>query len=320
MGGNQEAITILTIHKAKGLEFPVVIYPFADSATFRSFSKKAWLPVSEKKTSIDLLVPFNKAIQSYGEKGKNLYNKLRHQQELDNTNILYVALTRAIEELHIISKYPKNKSINSHSEMFRSFLESEEIWEENRLLYSWGKKNEHKTKSEPKSEPNLVGTINSYNRQVYTKKAQIEFQNQQILFGKTLHKLISKIQYSYQLDKEILEFRESKKIKGINKEEIIHLVKQIVLHPNLLGLFDTKNTVICEKEIFVNQKTTIRPDRITITGPNKCIILDYKSGKKRAKDLKQLREYTRILEQMGYIVQQALIVYFIPEIDVVEVK
>jgi hypothetical protein len=33
-----------------------------------------------------------------------------------------------------------------------------------------------------------------------------------------------------------------------------------------------------------------------------------------------VREYTRVLEQMGYKIQQALIVYFIPEIDVVEVK
>ena len=140
------------------------------------------------------------------------------------------------------------------------------------------------------------------------------------MFGKTLHELISKIQYSYQLDKEISEFRESKNIKGINKEEIIQLVKQTVSHPSIIGLFETKNKVICEKEIFVNQRTTIRPDRIIITRPNNCIIVDYKSGEKRAKDLKQMKEYTRALELMGYKVQQALIVYFIPEIDVVEVK
>ena len=98
------------------------------------------------------------------------------------------------------------------------------------------------------------------------------------------------------------------------------LVKQTVSHPNLIGLFETKNKVICEKEIFVNHRTTIRPDRIIITRPYNCIIADYKSGEKRAKDLKQVREYARILEQMGYKVQQALIVYFIPEIEVVEVK
>jgi ATP-dependent exoDNAse (exonuclease V) beta subunit len=261
-------------------------------------------------------VPFNKAIQSYGEKGKNLYNKLRHQQELDNTNILYVALTRAIEELHIISKYPKKKSINSHNEMFRSFLESEEIWEENRLLYFWGKENKNKIKPELPSR----GLSSLYNRQVYTKKAKIEFQNQQILFGKTLHELMSKIHYSYQLDKEILEFRESKKIKGINKEEIIQLAKKIIAHPSLKKLFDTKNTVICEKEIFVNKTRTIRPDRITIIEPKKCVIVDYKSGDRRAKDMNQVKEYSQILEQMGYKVQKALIVYFLPALEVEEVR
>ena len=316
MGGGQEAVTILTVHKAKGLEFPIIIYPFADSATFRSFSKKTWLPVNDKKNSIELLIPFTKAIQSYGENGKKIFNELRDQQELDNTNILYVALTRAVEELYIISKYPKNKSMNSHNEMFRSFLESEGLWEEDKLVYSWGKAHKKQDKITPLIEEGSI----KYERQVYNVREKIEFEDEDILFGKIFHEIMSKIQYSYQLKKEIVDFRESKKIKGINKEEVINLVEQALVHPELKNLFDTKNNVICEKEIFVSQNTTIRPDRIIIKNSKNCIIVDYKTGEKRTKDIKQVLGYSAVLTKMGYVVEKTLIVYFKPKIEVIEAK
>ena len=206
--------------------------------------------------------------------------------------------------------------MNSHNEMFRSFLESEGLWEEDKLVYSWGKAHKKQDKITPLTEEGSI----KYERQVYNVREKIEFEDKDILFGKIFHEIMSKIQYSYQLKKEIVDFRESKKIKGINKEEVINLVEQALVHPELKNLFDTKNNVICEKEIFVSQNTTIRPDRIIIKNSKNCIIVDYKTGEKRTKDIKQALGYSAVLTKMGYVVEKTLIVYFKPKIEVIEAK
>lgn len=104
-----DAIKIMTIHKAKGLEFPVVICPFLSSHTFRRggnifFTKDLGLMVSMESAS---KISEDSSLFGYFEDEKN-------RSEAENRRKLYVAFTRA-EELLILSGtrkncFPKKKS------------------------------------------------------------------------------------------------------------------------------------------------------------------------------------------------------------------
>ena len=38
----------MTIHKSKGLEFPVVIFPFADLNIYKELEPKVWFPLDKE--------------------------------------------------------------------------------------------------------------------------------------------------------------------------------------------------------------------------------------------------------------------------------
>jgi superfamily I DNA/RNA helicase len=62
----------MTIHQAKGLEFPVVILPFMDTPIFPSVNEKIWFPFSEGKLKRIKWGWFNfsKELEHFGNKGE----------------------------------------------------------------------------------------------------------------------------------------------------------------------------------------------------------------------------------------------------------
>ena len=72
-----DAVKIMTIHKAKGLEFPIVIIPFATDKLSKLGNQKVWYPISE---SIDSTlewarINFSKRLKYLGKEGEDFYNK-----------------------------------------------------------------------------------------------------------------------------------------------------------------------------------------------------------------------------------------------------
>ena len=82
--------------------------------------------------------------------------------ELDNINLLYVALTRPIEQLHIISSKKLDKkgdeNLKLFSGLFINYLKHTDRWDEETVSYSFGKQiKTSKTKESGKLSIEQIG-------------------------------------------------------------------------------------------------------------------------------------------------------------------
>ena len=132
-----DAINIMTIHKAKGLEFECVIIPYANwQLNFNSNEKEYWMPrkamadalnaVSPRDGGwdVDVIPPLTSVSKSSVESIQHLLQgeasafvaKQQADVLIDNLNKTYVAFTRPRNELHIfcrVDRVPKNAKANT---------------------------------------------------------------------------------------------------------------------------------------------------------------------------------------------------------------
>ena len=112
-----EAVTVITIHKAKGLDFPFVIVPFPKTPKYISPDSKSLEPLD-----VDSDSEFGNVERSLydlrlkdGLKKTLFLENFRREKEmlyLDDINTWYVAFTRASEALHVISPVPAADILN----------------------------------------------------------------------------------------------------------------------------------------------------------------------------------------------------------------
>ncbi len=325
-----DAIQIMTIHKSKGLEFPVVIFPFADQDYSR---KKGNLWVDNELEEIDLpkvLVNNSSSVENYSEKASETYYAKNQEDLLDNINVIYVALTRAVEQLYIISKIhfnPKGELQlpNSMATFFISYLQYKGVFEQDKLDYSFG---EPFRKSEKKEEQNLRKIINPVKESFDAKNIKIATleaimwdtkQQQSIEYGNLVHEVLSRIQSS----KDISSALDSCINKGLItldiKEEIQDTIQKILTHPSLQDFYNSDYKILNERTIIRKGKPLTKPDKIVLKPNHEVLILDYKTGEKNEKHKHQVENYAEALQEMSLTVTQKTLVYIGENIEVVTI-
>lgn len=322
------AIRIMTIHKSKGLEFPVVIYPFAEEDFSRNKSDKIWIDF-EESNEFDLpkaLVNKNKDVINYGESAQLVFEKVDQEQKFDTINVLYVALTRAKEQLYIISnKIVSKKGVINEKNLSYYFLEylmSVNKFNDNILEYEFGSSKRisiYKTKES--LQQNILNVENKleFNQIKIAQKEALLWgtaQQEAINYGNTLHEIMALI-YSKNDVEVALEKNIENGVITINESKAFrNTIQEIVNHPELESFFDGKNKVLNEQLILDSEFGNLKPDKIVIQG-NNVLILDYKTGEFSDNHKKQLEKYALTLQKMNFKVIKKVLVYTNQSIQVV---
>ncbi|MBT8274766.1 MAG: UvrD-helicase domain-containing protein [Bacteroidia bacterium] len=320
VGEGLDALRLMTIHKAKGLEFPVVLFPHADVDIYYEKAAKTWMNARDLVGDDEpFRINFNKDIAEFNEEGAAIYEERRSRQQLDNFNLLYVTLTRAVEQLYIFSKNVtsnKRDDLKKYNEFFQSFLKSQDLWEENKNTYEFGSplRGVEKTKIHTPDEVPLYYQTTfpeDLNLQVASRGAALWQTDAEIAIsaGTVLHDLMENIRRNEDVDETIEEFKIGSDLEDSELKRIEEMIRNIVTHPEITHYFDSESVVETERDLITSDGRLLRPDRINFHKDNKITIIDYKTGGKSPKHMQQLDEYGEALEDMGYSVINKLIIY-----------
>jgi ATP-dependent exoDNAse (exonuclease V) beta subunit len=314
------AVRIMTIHKSKGLEFPVVIMPFAEEDYSRKPKDKLWLNAEEATVGLPkVLIDNSSAVEGFGGDALELYTIKKQEELLDNINVLYVALTRAEEQLYIIS----SKNLSSKGEVpknnmcafFVNYLLEQGVYKEEILEYEFG--NLIKLSSEDKHEdsskiiPSVNEVLNPKNIKIAQREALMWGTHQQeaIAYGNVIHEILSFVKCKNDVDLAIVKAIEDGLIQLGQKEVVYQTIFEIVNHESLINHFAEGNRVLNEQTIIQKEGKIIKPDRMVVTPDKKVFLLDYKTGVPNPKYITQLNHYQNVIEQMGFEVVEKVLIY-----------
>lgn len=326
---NQNAVQIMTIHKSKGLEFPVVIFPYAHLDIYKEVEPKEWFPLDQEQYSgfSKTLLNFNKDFEAFGTTGETIYNQHRSEQELDNINLLYVALTRPIEQLYIISKKENPvKGIitqNTYSGLLTNYLIDNSLWNDAQLEYSFGKverQSQHEDKVENTQETDQFISVSKldHNIKIITKSGYLWDTEQEnaIEKGNLIHDIMSQIQTIEDVQQVIFGYIQQGSINKQQAQILAHTINGIINTPEVNPYFTNQYTIYNERDIITKTGNIVRPDRLAIKD-NEAVIIDYKTGLPNPKYQQQLEEYSDILKEMNFTVKKKILIYVNDTIKIV---
>jgi len=313
------AVQVMTIHKSKGLEFPVVLFPFANWNATSERDAKSWVEIDELELQ-DLstsLIPLGKQLETAPSHLQSVYKEHKAKVLLDNLNMLYVALTRPKTRLYIYtSAKARGKNL---SEFFDTFLQSEGDWEDGKTQYSFGEK----VKASPKkraenkniqlAQPvNDISKILRISRQA-PKMWEVENPDKGADKGRKAHEILSYIKTTDDLDAAIKRALRQGLIANSEEAEMRNLLEMTLQNSEVKTYFTEGLKVKNEEEILLKDGAVLRPDRLVFDG-NELSIIDYKTGEANATHQMQILNYKVHIEQMGYTVKECVLIYINEEL------
>lgn len=320
-----DAITINTIHKSKGLQYPVVILPFTQYK--RGNTKTDYWYRTKPEDDVELpylLLDMSAGLERLG--CGDVYDDEVAMSEMDNLNKIYVAQTRAKHLMYIVTGKTTENSKNGNYNIFLdAFVQQNNdssaplhfVSEpENPLRFWWGDKEEKKR--EVKLEKNDNESISQLHctrfdlRALSSHLRKSESPEQAV--GNAVHDFLAAMEHFPQSMEEVEQLRFAPGQMYV--DEIRAALRKIVGDTHWRPYFADGVRVLNETAILPTRamieeasqntlsrpQTTYRPDRVVML-ENETLVIDYKTGhpteKARAAYERQVSQYVDLLTQMG---------------------
>lgn len=308
------SVRILTVHKSKGLQYPVVITRFDDARIHKN----------------DTLMPARFADSDYGIPGlvapvsvlketaaHSIWEQERDQQRFDVTNVAYVCATRAEVRLHVVIDVEKPEWRGEEwpgtvgRSMARGIEDAlgcdltsgpyiSEGFDRSGPLERQVSSDDMEACSIPGFAFHGIPTemITGQNRDL---DRPILGAMDRKTFGTAVHAQLARIQKSSDLKQVLGQPWPWSRYRKSDWEEVLDAVQEAVKHPAMKAWFDGSGEVHNERELVGIERTIVRPDRVVFQ-ENHVDVIDFKTGidpsdKERKKHEGQVRQYMTAIAQ-----------------------
>jgi ATP-dependent helicase/nuclease subunit A len=324
LSGEVDAVNIMTIHKAKGLQFPYVLIPFCSWKTdHEGFSMPLLWVTSPEAPYADIGPLPVKYSSALGESlFASAYEEERSKVFLDNLNVLYVALTRAERGIIITAPAPKSSghAVSVASWLFDSIQQSPDLlsaWNESAGQLQIGNLVAGRKKAVAARVPLQLDSYDTgrWRDQLVIRQAGNIFFNgmtpdtrERISYGIYLHALLSRIRTTGDtadvLNRLVLEGLMTSDDRGPIEAQL----NDIFSNPVISNWFDGSWEVRTEVPILLPGGDTQRIDRLMLKD-QQAVVVDFKTGEPSKADHQQVTGYIDILKQMGFTAVEGYLLY-----------
>ena len=316
----ESSVRIMTVHKAKGLEFPFVIFPFAEKVGLYKNTQK-WCASGEDVFYVDL---GSGSARTLFEKD---YLEESRLQAVDNINVFYVAMTRPKYGLKVIAAPP--------SQSFLKALSGGEVssWSNlANLLYAFvggsdfqaGDPYPFDTLEREADDSKLLETgYPSYpagtgSRLKFSPEAADYFgedgsfgpEASRRIRGNVLHRILSDVLVPEDIPAAVEAAVRRGELPSALREETLTLLQERLDSVSGRGWFAPDAQVRSEAAILSPDGGEYRPDRVILFPNGSVDIVDYKFGSPEPGYRRQVERYKALYRQMGYAPVRGYLWYF----------
>lgn len=304
-----DAINIMTIHKSKGLEFPIVFLPLENKV---KDSFQEWYKVDDEQNIKSINIgSFDKNLEAYDVEIEKFNQSNFYKNHIDRLSLLYVATTRPVDQLFL---YVQKPGKTNHLEIYDFILERKTTESDSfdffEIENSSFKKTQKKKLIERLSEEISVNSTHEKknNIKIATPSKNYQSRIEKVRLGILTHEILSKIESNKDFEKVIEKYLLEGIITNDEYKSIFSKIQQTITDKRYAEYFQDGLKIINERDFFFDKNQILRPDRIVKTSQG-LVIIDFKTGEEKPEHQKQIDFYKKTLETFGYKVDKTVIIY-----------
>ncbi|WP_372947972.1 UvrD-helicase domain-containing protein [Mariniphaga sp.] len=318
-----DSVRLITVHKAKGLEYEAVLLPFFnwDVSWIGNQAPMLWCrPETE---------PFNRFPLLPVKAGQNLAKTIFRQDYfeeklssyIDTMNLVYVAFTRAKSVLFVHCRKKEEsenskkadlpgKTVNTMLEYALNQMSAEKQFAGCRnpegTEFRFGELPVFSSKKKA-GQPGWIKTYQFYD---FSNRIRLRLNSEDFFSaeeqkhsvkntGKLVHEILAEITMADDVEPACTKAFKEGRINETERKTILKKLEASLQNPVISRWFDGSFKVLNERNLLAPGKL-LRPDRIMVSG-NQAIVVDYKWGEKNPEKYhRQLERYTETLKKCGF--------------------